>query len=173
MPRRSRPALPVAAWLGGLVAFAAVIADGRDLETPDSSGAPRALVEAVNEIVAADIPIAAAQCVTCSLERLPGSRAALLPLVPNDHRRLIQECARGRTRFLRHLAGFNLLALIDEPEEAPTAALKIRGFFDERAVEVAVGRAHSDGPYPISFDWAVVLDPRSRTLFSFVFNCRD
>ena len=175
MHRRSRLALPLAAWLGGIVVFSAavVVAEGRDVESPKPSGAAQALVDAVNEIVDADIAIDAAQTLDCPLDRLPGSRAALLPLLPGEHRRLIHECARGRTRVLRNLAGFDLVALIEDPADRPSAATTIRAFFDERAVDVAVGRAHSDGPYPISFDWAVVLDPHSQTLFSFVLNCRD
>jgi hypothetical protein len=38
---------------------------------------------------------------------------------------------------------------------------------------VATGAGLTEEPYPLGFDWAVVLDPGSHTLFSFVLNCRD
>lgn len=131
------------------------------------------VVDAVNALAQADIGIAAAARTGCGLDRLPGSRAALLPLVPGDHRRLIEECARGRTRISRATRDFDLLGLIDDPAERPAAAAAVRAFFSQRAVDVATGTGCSDGPYPISFDWVVVLDPHSRTLVSFVLNCRD
>lgn len=131
------------------------------------------VVAAVNVLSSADIGIASAARTGCMLERLPGSRAALLSLVPGDHRELLEECARGRMRVAHRARDFDLLALIDEPAERPAAVAAVRGFFAERTVDVARGRGLSDGPYPISFDWVVVLDPQSKTMMSFVLNCRD
>jgi len=139
----------------------------------DSSVAPRLLTRAVADLVAADIPLAAALSTPCALEKLPGSLAKLLPLIPSDHRVLIQECARGRVRLKRGVSAFDLVATIEDPVDRPPAVATVRAFFDERAVDIAVGRGLSDDPYPISFDWTVVLDPRSKTLFSFVLNCQD
>lgn len=138
-----------------------------------SPGADLDVVAAVNALVQADIGIAAAVRTNCALDRLPGSRAALLPLVPSDHRRLIEECARGRTRIRRAARDFDLLGLIDDPAARPAATAAVRAFFSTRVVDVATGTGLSAGPYPIRFDWVVVLDPRSRTLVSFVINCRD
>lgn len=131
------------------------------------------VVDAVNALVQADICIAAAARTGCALDRLPTSRAALLRLVPGDHRQLFEECVRGRMRITRQARDFDLLGLIDDPTERPAAAAAVRAFFAQRAVDVAMGTGLSDGPYPISFDWVVVLDPHSRTLVSFVLNCRD
>jgi len=139
----------------------------------DSSVAPRLLTKAVADLVPTDIPLAAALSTPCTLEKLPGSLAKLLPLIPSDHRILIEECARGRFRLKRGVSAFDLVATIEDPVDRPPAVATVRAFFDERAVDVAVGRGLSDDPYPISFDWAVVLDPRSQTLFSFVLNCQD
>lgn len=133
----------------------------------------RAVVDAVNALVESDIPIAAAESTACVLGRLPGSRADLLPLVPGRHRQLLAECARGRTRVRRHVDDFDLVGMIEGAAERRVATAVIRRFFAGRAVDVATGTGLSDGPYPIDFDWAVVLDPRSGTLFSFVLNCRD
>ncbi|MEI6238937.1 MAG: hypothetical protein WCR51_00975 [Planctomycetia bacterium] len=135
--------------------------------------APRALTKAVNRLVESDIPGTAAQSTPCDLTKLPGSLAKLLPLLPNDHRTLIQECARGRVRLTREVSAFDLPAMIEDHADRPDAVATIRAFFDERAVDVAMGQGLSDEPYPISFDWAVVLDPGSGTLFSFVLNCHD
>lgn len=132
-----------------------------------------ALVAAVNEVVAADIGIPPAGVAPCLLEALPSSRAAILPLLPSEHRRLIAECARGRTRVRRAVPGFDLLALLDDPVETTDETTAIRALFAGRAVDVALGSAVSDGPYPISFDWAVVLDAEAHVLFSFIVNCRD
>lgn len=131
------------------------------------------LVAAVNAVVEPDIPIAAAMSVACPEPRLPASRPALLDLLPEEHARLIADCARGRVIVKRGVTGFDLLGLLDDPAEPSAQASAIRSFFHDRAVDVAVGRASSDGPYPISFDWAVVLDPRSATLYSFILNCGD
>lgn len=130
-------------------------------------------VAAVNVLAPADIGIAAAARTGCALDRLPASRAALLPLVPGDHRGLLEECARGRMRIARRASDFDLLALIDDPVDRPAAAAAVRAFFAQRAVDVATGTGLSPGPYPVRFDWVVVLDPHSRTLMSFVINCRD
>lgn len=131
------------------------------------------LVAAVNALVQADIGIAAAAHTVCALDRLPASRAALLPLVPGDHRQLITESARGRMRIRRCARDFDLIGLIDDPAERRGSAAAVREFFAQRVVDVATGTGLTDGPYPISFDWVVVLDPRSGTLLSFVLNCRD
>lgn len=135
--------------------------------------ASRRLIEAVSDVAAADIPIAAAQATACRLPRLPASLPKILPLLPGDHRSLIEECARGRMRVKRGETGFDLIAIVEDPSEQPAAEAAIRSFFDERAVDVAVGRGLSDEPYPISFDWVVVLDPTTGTLYSFILNCRD
>jgi len=155
-------------------ALAAVAGDA----CPVADDPPRSLIAAVNAVVASDIAISAAEALPCPLASLPGTRAALLPLLPSDHRDLIAECARGRVRMRRQVLGFDLLslielALIEDPAAGVEDATTIRRFFADRPVDVAVGRACSAGPYPIAFDWAVVLDPRSRTIFSFVLNCRD
>jgi hypothetical protein len=76
-------------------------------------------------------------------------------------------------RIARRARDFDLLGLIDDPADRPAAAAAVRAYFSQRAVDVAEGTGLSDGPYPISFDWVVVLDPQSRTLVSFVLNCRD
>lgn len=144
-----------------------------DRERSDARRETRDLVKAVNALAPADIPLEAAQATTCAIERLPGSLAALLPLVPHEHRQVIQECARGRVRLKRGLMGFDLVGAIEDPANSPQAIARIRAFFDDRAVDVACGSACSDEPYPISFDWIVVLDSRSGTLYSFVLNCRD
>lgn len=138
-----------------------------------SAAAAIDVVEAVNALADADIGVVAAARTGCALDRLPASRAALLPLVPGDHRRLLEECARGRMRIARRARDFDLLRLIDDPADRPAAAAAVRAYFSQRAVDVAEGTGLSDGPYPISFDWVVVLDPQSRTLVSFVLNCRD
>lgn len=131
------------------------------------------IVAAVTAIAAADILVPTAARIDCAEHRLPGSRDELIALLPELHGRLIGECARGRTAVKRGLTGFNLLALIEEsPDETADTAM-IREFFDARAVDVAVGKACSDGPYPIAFDWVVVLDHDSHTLYSFILNCTD
>lgn len=134
---------------------------------------PAALTKAVNQLVPSDIPIAAAASMPCGLEQLPRSLAKLLPLLPSVHRDLIGECAQGRIRIDRAVSTFDLLAAIEDPANRPAAVARVRSFFDGRPVDVAAGAGLSDEPYPISFDWAVVLDPQSKTLFSFVLNCRD
>lgn len=142
--------------------------------SPDADlAAARAIVAAVNAVVAADVGIPPAGFASCPLDGLPAARAKLLPLLPPEHRRLIAECARGRTRMQRDLRGLDLLALLDDPVEASSEAAAIRAFFDERTVDVALGSAVSEGPYPISFDWAVVLDADTHTLYSFIVNCTD
>ena len=133
----------------------------------------RDVVDAMNSLASGDIPIDAAGSTACSLDRLPASRAALLPLMSAEHRRLIEGCARGRMRMQRGTEGLDVVALIEEAADHPECAATVRSFFAGRRVDVAVGSGLSDGPYPIVFDWAVVLDPRSGTLFSFVLNCRD
>jgi len=174
MPRPFPLPCARAGWLVTSVLWCAAAPAGADEpRARDLPGSPRALVAAVNAIADADIPLDAAQCAECPLDRLPGSRAALLPLLPTDHRKLLEECARGRMRVQRDLSGFDLVALIEHPARRPAAEATIRAFFDNRGVDVACGTACSAEPYPISFDWAVVLDRRSHTLFSFVLNCRD
>lgn len=131
------------------------------------------VVAAMNALAPSDIAIATAASTACAIDRLPGSRDAILPLVPVAHRQLIDECVRGRLRLKRRQADLDLASLIDEAADRPDCVAEIRAFFAGRPVDVAVGAGLSDGPYPIAFDWAVVLDPRSGTLFSFVLNCRD
>jgi len=75
---------------------------------------------------------------------------------------------------VRHAVnGLDLLALVEDADVESSDAATIQAFFDERTVDVAIGSAVSDGPYPIAFDWAVVLDTQAPTLFSFIVNCRD
>lgn len=133
----------------------------------------QALVAAVNSVVAADIGIPPADAAICSLDALPSSRAKILPFLPPEHRWLIAECARGRTRLRRDVRGFNLLALLDDPAETTADAAAIQAFFDERTVDVAMGSGVSGEPYPITFDWVVVLDAKAQGIFSFIVNCRD
>lgn len=131
------------------------------------------LVAAVNAAIPADIPVPTAAGIDCGASRLPGSRNELIGMLPEPHRRLIDECARGRAAVKRRIEGFDLLSLIEESPDETSNTTTIREFFDARAVDVAVGRALSDGPYPITFDWAVVLDRDSHTLYSFILNCSD
>ena len=131
------------------------------------------LVSAVNAVVEPDIPIATAMSVGCDEPKLPAARAALLALLPEEHARLISDCARGRTIVRRGVQGFDLLSLLEEDPEPSAEASAARTFFHDRSVDVAIGRAVSAGPYPISFDWVVVLDAGSGTLYSFVLNCGD
>jgi len=140
-------------------------------DAPDA--AAQALAAAVNSVVASDIGIPTADVAICSLDGLPSSRAKILPLLPPEHRPLIAECARGRTRLRRDVRGFDLLALLDDPVEATAEAAAIRAFFVERTVDVAEGSGVSDDPYPLTFDWVVVLDAEADTIFSFILNCRD
>lgn len=171
-----RPAL----FLVGLAAaFCAVLVEPARAARARSRPCPshlaaRDLVTAVNAIADSDIPLKAAESTACALERLPGSLGALMPLVPVEHRRLLEECAKGRMRVQRRVDGFDLIGLIDGDEAGrrPEAAT-IRQFFAGRPVDVALGTGASDGPYPLGFDWVVVLDAGSETLFSFVVNCRD
>lgn len=146
---------------------------GRDHAIPDPGSESRALVKAVEAVTSCDIPIATARSASCTADRLPGSLATLLPLVPAEHRQLIGECARGRVRIRRRLSGFDLVGLIEDPADRPTASDRIQAFFDSRAVDVAGGFACSDEPYPISFDWVIVLDQQARTIYSFIINCHD
>lgn len=161
----------ILAGVGIVVAAAAVgRAADRSRKQPVE---PRHVVEAVNALAGADIAIVAAGNTSCGLAGLPGSRAEILPLIPVEHRRLIEECARGRLRLRRRQADFDLPGMIDAAADLPECVATLRAFFAGRAVDVATGIGLSDGPYPIRFDWAVVLDQRSGTLFSFVLNCRD
>ena len=175
----SRPALPTvtclvyaSTCLGAGMAAPARAADG-DCPYLRMHASLGGLVAAVNAVVEPDIPIAAAMSVGCTEPKLPAGRGALLALVPDEHARLIAECARGRAVVKRGVKGFDLLDLLDEDPEPTAEASTVRTFFRDRSVDVAVGRASSAGPYPISFDWAVVLDATSGTLYSFVLNCGD
>jgi|688.fasta_scaffold134503_4 hypothetical protein len=169
----SAPPLAMFTFLSILAAGAPTQgAGGRDVDdAPDS--ASRAIVAAVNSVVATDIGIPSADVAPCSLDALPSSRAKILPLLPPEHRRLIAECARGRTRLRKDVRGFNLLALLEDPVEATAEAAAIQAFFDERTVDVAIGSGVSGEPYPITFDWVVVLDAEARAVFSFIVNCQD
>lgn len=141
---------------------------------PTGPASASAMVAAVNAIAPADIPIDAAESTACVVDTLPDTLAELLPLVPMDHRRLIAECARGRMRVRRRVTGFRLLEIIDGAESARRGDMAVvERFFADRSVDVATGHGLSAGPYPIAFDWAVVLDQRSGTLVSFIVNCRD
>lgn len=131
------------------------------------------IVAAVTAVIVADIMVPTAARIDCTETRLPGSRDDLIALLPKEHRSLIGDCARGRTAVKRGLTGFNLLALVEESPDETADTTSIREFFDARAVDVAVGRACSAGPYPIAFDWVVVLDHDSHTLYSFILNCTD
>ena len=170
--RTVRRAVPVV-----MLCWVLAIAPGRAARDavpgPEPAAAAHAVVVAVNALAPTDIAIDAARCVACPLDRLPTSRADLLRLLPPDHRRLIGECARGRTRVKHRAQGFDLRGLIDCDTGASTAAGTVDRFFAGRTVDVATGTGLSDEPYPLAFDWAVVLDPRTGTLFSFVLNCRD
>ena len=144
--------------------------------TPESRRAraeAEQLVESVNALVPTDIPLIAAVSTPCTAGRLPTSRSALLPLLPGEHRELIEECARGRIRVRRAVTGFDLVGMIESALDEPAAEATVRHYLGGRAVDVATGRGWSDDPYPIGFDWVVVLETRSRTLFSFVVNCTD
>jgi len=175
----SRPALPAvtclvyaSSCLGAGVAVPARAAEG-DCPYLRMHAAVGGLVAAVNAVVEPDIPIAAAMSAGCAEPRLPAGRASLLTLVPGEHARLIADCARGRTVVKRNVKGFDLLGLLDEDPEPSAEASAVRTFFHDRSVDVAFGKALSAGPYPISFDWAVVLDASAGTLYSFVLNCGD
>ena len=133
----------------------------------------QALVAAVNAVIDSDAGIPSADFAPCQLDTIPGSRAKILPLLPPEHRRLIAECARGRTRLRSRVRGFDLLALLDGPAENTAEAAANMAFFDERTVDVAAGSAVSGEPYPIAFDWVVVLDAHAHTVYSFVLNCHD
>jgi hypothetical protein len=154
---------------------------GRVRRPPAAARAAVKVVEIVNALVPSDVGIDVAASVPTAVERLPASLSDLLPLLPPEHRQLIEECARGRLRVKRGVMAFDPLELLDELADAEadggrdTArdAAPIREFFSHRPVDVATGTGLSDGPYPITFDWAVALDPRTHTLFSFVLNCRD
>lgn len=168
--RRRQSALCVA--FGAIVALAGGIAGARPRE-PDPQSAARAVVDAVNAVVWVDVPIAAAAAARCPLDRLPAGLGDLLPHVPAEHRPLVEECVRGRLRVRHEVRGFDLRDVIDAESGESSELEPLAGLFAGRVVDVALGAALSDEPYPIAFDWAVVLDVESHTLFSFVLNCRD
>lgn len=153
------------------------MAHGRADHDASQSGDPgvwaRGVVAAVNAVVQSDIPIPAAAWASCSLSRLPTTLAEILPYVPAEHRALIQESARGRLRMRRNLESFVVGGLIHEESLDDSDPATLDGLFLGRRVDVATGAGLSDGPYPLRFDWAVVLAPESQVLFSFVLNCRD
>lgn len=176
MRRRPRSELGFAFSLCILACGGLVLAGAGDGRAGDRGRQPfdaGRVVEAVNALAPSDVAIPIAVSTACGLDRLPGSRAAILPLVPAEHRRLIAECVRGRLRLRRRQLDLDLPGMIDEAANRPDCVATLRGFFGGRPVDVAIGMGLSDDPYPISFDWAVVLDPRSGTLFSFVLNCSD
>ena len=162
----------ILAWCG-LAIMTASSGRAGDRATTRSPAGARDVVEAMAALAACDAAIDVAGSTACGLERLPATRAEILPLLPGEHRRLLEECARGRLRLKRRQVDFDLIRLIDEAADRPECVATVRAFFAARPVDVAIGVGLSDGPYPIAFDWAVVLDPRSGTLFSFVLNCRD
>lgn len=131
------------------------------------------LVAAVNAVVPTDIQIPTAARVACAERRLPGSRDALVSLLAEQHGQLIAECGRGRAVVTRGVHGFDLLTLLEEPPDETDDSATIRGCFDAGAVDIAVGKGLSDGPYPIGFDWVLVLDHESHVLYSFILNCSD
>ena len=167
------PALLIAAQVFPLEAFAAVPESSAGDHRAPRNAAAEAIATAVNTVITADIGIPPADFASCPLDALPAARAKLLPLLPPRHRELIADCARGRTRVQRNVRGFNLLALLEDPVDDADETAKIRAFFDERTVDVAMGSAVSDEPYPLAFDWAVVLDTQAGTIYSFIVNCRD
>ncbi len=146
---------------------------------PDHSPRPkppadaRAVVRAMNVLAPADIAIDPALNTACPLERLPASKASLLALVPGSHRGLLEEGVRGRIRVRRGVRDLDLPGMVDDPAGNPEDAAAVQEFFAGRPVDVAAGAGLTEGPYPLGFDWAVVLDPGTHTLFSFVLNCRD
>ncbi len=171
MSRHSLVLLVTPAVVSG--AFLVKLETDAAADTDPPVPATRAVVEAVNVLVPSDVAIPAAASAACALERLPGSIDTLLPLVPAEHRALVEECVHGRLRFERQRVAFDPLEMLDDPVVAEVSVAAVRHFFSGRPVDVACGAGLSEGPYPISFDWALVLDPRSRTVFSFVLNCRD
>jgi len=176
----SRPALPAATCLvyastcigAGMPALSALAAEGH-CPYLRMHAAESGLVAAVNAVVESDVPITVAMSAGCTEPKLPASRAALLALVPDEHAEMIAVCARGKTVIKRGVRGFDLLGLLDEDPEPSAESTAVRHFFEDRPVDIAFGRALSSGPYPISFDWAIVLDAGSRTLYSFILNCGD
>lgn len=173
MPARTRFSLIFALCSAPATVFGDAPAKPADGGVQPRHAAAQGLISAVNAVAPADVGISPADVAPCLLDELPSARAKLLPLLPPEHRRLIADCARGRTRVRRSVRAFDLLALLDDPVPTTADAAPIREFFEDRAVDVATGSAISDGPYPISFDWAVVLDAETHTLYSFVLNCRD
>jgi len=146
------------------------------LRSHTSAGGPMgddSLVAAVKAVVPTDILVPTAFRVDCAEHRLPSSRPALAALLAEQHGRLIGECGRGRTAVKRGLQGFDLLSLLNEPPEETDDTATIRAFFDTRPVDVALGKAVSEGAYTISFDWAIVLDHESHAVYSFILNCSD
>lgn len=139
---------------------------------PGAARTADALVEAVNACVEPDIPLPSADRAACDLDRLPASLGKIVPHVPEAHRRLVAKSVRGRLRVQSGVRGFDLVGRIDDAVDPGRAAV-VRDYLAGRAVDVATGSGVSDGPYPFSFDWVVVLDRRSRTLYSFVLNCHD
>lgn len=170
MSKPPRMAASLLAFVAGIPPLVSAAASPRGSA---AAWTARAVVETVNAVVESDITIPAADSVACRLERLPARLPDLLPHLPEQHRLLIEECTMGRIRTRRGLKRFGLDDLIEEGTIDSAGRAAIAGVFAERTVDVAIGMGLSDGPYPLSFDWAVVLDPESHTLFSFVLNCRD
>jgi hypothetical protein len=169
------PPIRVAAILPAVVAGILTVVTVA-AESPSRGGSAwtaRAVVETVNAVVESDITIPAADSVACRLERLPARLPDLLPHLPEQHRLLIEECTLGRIRTRRGLERFGLDDLVEEGTVDSAGRAAIAGAFADRSVDVTTGMGLSEGPYPLSFDWAVVLDRESHTLFSFVLNCRD
>lgn len=149
------------------------VLEARDGDRGGPDPAALAVVAAVNALAPADIPIDAAHVTASTLDRLPATLAELLPVVPAAHRQLLEECARDPVTVRHGVRDFDLRGMIDGEAGRSTDTESVDRFFVRRTVDVATGTGLSDGPYPISFDWALVLDPRSNTLFSFILNCRD
>jgi len=172
MSTSCRPAAPALLLVVAVLANAAAAAEPECCPYVSATTA-RTVVDAVNALAATDIPIPVADTAACELRTLPRTLAELIAVLPPEYRQLVGECARGRTRTMRDVTGFDLLGIIEQPADRPADASTIRAFFDERTVDVATGRGASDGPYPIAFDWVVVLDHRGHRIFSFVPNCAD
>lgn len=170
MSKPSRMAAILLVLMAGIPSLVSLAASPRG---GTAAWTARAVVETVNTVVESDITIPAAASVACRLERLPTGLPDLLPHLPEQHRLLIEECTVGRMRTRRGLTRFGLDDLVEEATVDSAGRDSIAGLFVKRPVDVATGMGLSDGPYPLSFDWAVVLDPESHTLFSFVLNCRD
>jgi len=173
MVRAGKMGLGICVTSWAAIMVGSVRADRDNSRDSTSPPDPGAVVRAMNALTPSDIAIDPAMSTSCPLDRLPASKAALVSLVPGPHRPLLTEGVRGRIRLRRGVKDLDLPGMVDDPEGRPEDAEIVREFFAGRPVDVAAGAGLTEGPYPLGFDWAVVLDPASHTLFSFVLNCRD